>query len=130
MSQKEVILTDKAPAPVGPYNQAIAVPATSKLVFMAGQIAIDPAVGKVVATTIEEQTEQVLKNIQAVLTEAGADFANVVKTTVFLVDMADFAAMNAIYGKYFTAPYPARSSIQVAKLPLDVRVEIECIVAI
>jgi 2-iminobutanoate/2-iminopropanoate deaminase len=97
---------------------------------MAGQIAIDPAVGKVVAITIEEQTEQVLKNIQAVLAEAGADFANVVKTTVFLVDMADFAAMNAIYGKYFTAPYPARSSIQVAKLPLDVRVEIECIVAI
>ena len=130
MSQKEVILTDKAPAPVGPYNQAIAVPATSKLVFMAGQIAIDPAIGKVVATTIEEQTEQVLKNIQAVLVEAGADFSNVVKTTVFLVDMADFAAMNAIYGKYFTAPFPARSSIQVAKLPLDVRVEIECIVAI
>lgn len=130
MSQKEVIRSANAPEPVGPYNQAIAIPATSKLIFMAGQIAIDPAIGKVVATTIEEQTEQVLKNIQAVLAEAGADFSNVVKTTVFLVDMADFAAMNAIYGKYFTAPYPARSSIQVAKLPLDVRVEIECIVAI
>jgi len=130
MIQKEVIRTDKAPAPVGPYNQAIAVPATSKLIFMAGQIAIDPAVGKVVATTIEEQTEQVLKNIQAVLNEAGADFGNVVKTTVFLVDMANFTAMNEIYGKYFTAPFPARSSIQVAKLPLDVLVEIECIVAL
>ncbi len=130
MIQKEVIRTDKAPAPVGSYNQAIAVPATSKLIFMAGQIAIDPAVGKVVATNIEEQTEQVLKNIQAVLNEAGADFGNVVKTTVFLVDMANFPAMNEIYGKYFTTPFPARSSIQVAKLPLDVLVEIECIVAI
>jgi len=130
MSQKEVILTDKAPTPVGPYNQAIAVPATSKLIFMAGQIAIDPAVGKVVAQTIEEQTEQVLKNIQALLTEAGADFSNVVKTTVFLVDIADFPVVNGIYGKYFTEPFPARSTIQVAKLPLDVLVEIEVIAAI
>ncbi|MDX2255596.1 MAG: Rid family detoxifying hydrolase [Pseudanabaenaceae cyanobacterium bins.39] len=130
MSQKEVIRSAQAPEPVGPYNQAIAVPATSKLIFMAGQIAINPALGKVVATTIEPQTEQVLQNIQAVLQEAGADFNNVVKTTVFLANMDDFPAMNAIYGKYFTAPYPARSTIQVAKLPLNVLVEIECIVAI
>jgi 2-iminobutanoate/2-iminopropanoate deaminase len=130
MSQKEVIRSAQAPEPVGPYNQAIAIPATSKLIFMAGQIAIDPALGKVVATTIETQTEQVLQNIQAVLQEAGADFANVVKTTVFLANMDDFPAMNAIYGKYFTDPYPARSTIQVAKLPLNVLVEIECIVAI
>lgn len=130
MSQKEVIRSAQAPEPVGPYNQAIAIPATSKLIFMAGQIAIDPALGKVVATTIEPQTEQVLQNIQAVLQEAGADFANVVKTTVFLANMDDFPAMNAIYGKYFTDPYPARSTIQVAKLPLNVLVEIECVVAI
>lgn len=130
MSQKEVIRSAQAPEPVGPYNQAIAIPATSKLIFMAGQIAIDPALGKVVATTIETQTEQVLQNIQAVLQEAGADFANVVKTTVFLANMDDFPAMNAIYGKYFTDPYPARSTIQVAKLPLNVLVEIECVVAI
>ncbi len=130
MSQKEVICSANAPEPVGPYNQAIAVPATSKLIFMAGQIAIDPAVGKIVATTVEAQAEQVIKNIQAVLTEAGADMTNVIKTTVFLADMADFPKVNAIYGKYFLAPFPARSTVQVARLPLDALVEIECIVAI
>ena len=126
----QIIRTNQAPAPVGPYNQAIAVPATSKLIFLAGQIAIDPAVGKIVATTVEEQAEQVIKNIQAVLAEAGADLTNVVKTTVFLADIADFPKVNAIYGKYFLAPFPARSTIQVARLPLDALVEIESIVAI
>jgi len=130
MSQKEVIRSANAPEPVGPYNQAIAVSATSKLMFMAGQIAIDPAVGKIVATTVEEQAEQVIKNIQAVLAEVGADITNVIKTTVFLADMADFPKVNAIYGKYFLAPFPARSTVQVARLPLDALVEIECIVAI
>ena len=130
MSQKEVIRSANAPEPVGPYNQAIAIPATSKLMFMAGQIAIDPAIGKIVATTVEEQAEQVIKNIQAVLAEAGADITNVIKTTVFLADMADFPKVNTIYGKYFLAPFPARSTVQVARLPLDALVEIECIVAI
>ena len=130
MSQKEVIRSVNAPDPVGPYNQAIAVSAASKLIFMAGQIAIDPAVGKIVATNVEEQAEQVIKNIQAVLAEACADITNVIKTTVFLADMADFPKVNAIYGKYFLAPLPARSTVQVARLPLDALVEIECIVAI
>jgi 2-iminobutanoate/2-iminopropanoate deaminase len=130
MSTKEVIFTNNAPAPVGPYNQAIAVPANTKIVFMAGQIPLDPATGKLIEGTISEQTERVLQNVQAVLTAAGANFSNVVKTTVFLADMTDFPAMNAVYGKYFIDPAPARSTVQVARLPLDARVEIECIAAI
>lgn len=130
MSTKEVIFTNNAPAPVGPYNQAIAAPANTKIVFMAGQIPIDPATGKLIEGTISEQTERVLQNVQAVLAAAGANFSNVVKTTVFLADMTDFPAMNAVYGKYFIDPAPARSTVQVARLPLDARVEIECIAAV
>jgi len=126
----EIIRTADAPFPVGPYNQAIAVPASSKLIYLAGQIPLNPYTGKVEAGDITIQTERVLQNIKGVLTAAGASFKDVVKTTVFLADMADFAAMNAVYAQYFLDPAPARSCVQVAKLPLNVDVEIECIVAL
>jgi 2-iminobutanoate/2-iminopropanoate deaminase len=131
MSNKEVIRTNNAPLPVGPYNQAIAVPTINqKIIFCAGQIPIDPATGKMISGDISEQTERVLQNIQGLLGAAGADFAHVVKTTVFLADMDDFGAMNVVYAKYFTDPAPARSCVQVARLPLNAAVEIECIAAV
>ncbi len=125
----EVILSDRAPQPVGPYSQAIAVPLTAqhKLYFLSGQIPLDPQTGQVIAQGITAQTEQVMANIGAVLEACGLSFANVVKTTVFLADMADFADMNQVYAKYFPALPPARSCVQVARLPKDVLVEIECI---
>jgi len=126
---QEVIFSDHAPQPVGPYSQAIAIPLspTPKLYFLSGQIPLDPQSGKVTAQGIVAQTEQVFANIQAVLNAAGLSFANVVKTTVFLVDMADFPAMNQVYAQYFPTLPPARSCVQVARLPLDVLVEIECV---
>jgi len=126
---QEVIFSDRAPQPVGPYSQAIAIPlsANHKLYFLSGQIPLDSQTGKVTALGIEAQTEQVFANIQAVLSASGLSFANVVKTTVFLKDMADFSAMNQVYAKYFPTLPPARSCVQVARLPLDVLVEIECI---
>jgi len=127
---RNVIQTADAPLPVGPYNQAIAISATSQLIYLAGQIPINPHTGKVEAGDITIQTEQVLQNIKGVLIAAGAEFSDVIKTTVFLADMADFAAMNAVYAKYFLDPAPARSCVQVAKLPLNVAVEIECIAAL
>jgi 2-iminobutanoate/2-iminopropanoate deaminase len=115
---------------VGPYNQAIA--ASGEMIFVAGQIPIDPRLGDVLYTNdVAKQTEQVMANIEAILEAAGASFDNVVKTTVFLVDLNDFAAMNAVYAKYFrddTAP--ARATVQVSRLPKDVLVEIECIAMI
>lgn len=127
---KKVIRTEQAPAPVGPYNQAIA--ATGTMIFLAGQIAIDPRINEIVyENDVTKQTEQVMANIQAILAEAGATFQNVVKTTVFLKDMNDFAAMNAVYSRYFEGgDAPARSTVQVSRLPKDVLVEIECIAAI
>jgi 2-iminobutanoate/2-iminopropanoate deaminase len=127
---RQVIRTEKAPAPVGPYNQAIV--ATGKMVFVAGQIAIDPVLGDVVHTTdITKQTEQVMTNLEAILAQAGATFNDVVKTSVFLSDMQDFAAMNAVYARYFsTDAAPARACVQVSRLPKDVLVEIECIAMI
>ncbi len=119
-----VIHTDKAPAAVGPYSQAIAA---GDLVITSGQIPLDPATGLLVEGGIVEQTTRVLDNMAAVLEEAGLTFANVVKTTVFLTDMGDFAAMNEVYAKYFTAPYPSRSAVQVGALPKGACVEIECI---
>ena len=121
---KEVISTKNAPAALGPYSQAIS---TGSMVFTAGQVAIDPATGKLLEDDITIQTEQVLKNLTAVLTAAGSSLENVVKCTVFLQDMGEFAAMNAVYGKYFTENPPARSAVQVAALPLGARVEIEAI---
>jgi 2-iminobutanoate/2-iminopropanoate deaminase len=127
---RKVINTDNAPAPVGPYNQAIA--ASGQFVFVAGQIAIDPRLGDVVYTDdVKKQTEQVLANLEAILTAAGATFQDVVKTTVFLADMNDFAAVNAVYAKYFPEDTaPARACVQVSRLPKDVLVEIDAIAVI
>jgi 2-iminobutanoate/2-iminopropanoate deaminase len=119
---KRVIATSEAPAAVGPYSQAIAV---GDLLFCAGQIPLDPATGDLVGADVTTQTERVCQNIAAVLKANGFTFANVVKTTVFLTDLANFAAMNAVYSKYFTEPFPARSTIQVAGLPRGSQVEIE-----
>ena len=127
---RKVIRTDNAPAPVGPYNQAIA--ASGQFLFVAGQIAIDPRLGDVVYTDdVKKQTEQVLTNLEAILTAAGATFQDVVKTTVFLADMNDFAAVNAVYAKYFPEDTaPARACVQVSRLPKDVLVEIDAIAVI
>jgi 2-iminobutanoate/2-iminopropanoate deaminase len=126
-SDKTAIATKDAPAAIGPYSQAIRVGDT---LFTSGQVALDPATGALVPGGIVEQTTRVLENLKAVLAAAGIDFVHVVKTTVFLKDMKDFAAMNEIYAKYF-APHgaipPARSTVQVAGLPKDALVEIECI---
>jgi 2-iminobutanoate/2-iminopropanoate deaminase len=119
---KQAISTAKAPAAIGPYSQAIQ---TGNLLFLSGQLGIDPATGDFVPGQIAEQTEQVFKNIEALLSEARLTLSHVVKTTVFLSDMADFAAMNAVYGQYFTPPYPARSTVAVKTLPKNGRVEIE-----
>ena len=120
---KEFISTTAAPAAVGPYSQAIKV---GDMLFSSGQIALDPSTGSMVGTDIAGQAEQVMKNLQAVLTAAGYTFNDVVKTTCFLADMNDFAAFNAVYGKYFTCK-PARSCVAVRELPKGVLVEVETI---
>jgi 2-iminobutanoate/2-iminopropanoate deaminase len=127
---KRVIRTENAPAPVGPYNQAIA--ASGELVFVAGQIPLDPNTGKIVGEgDVTVQTQQVMANLEAILTAAGVTFEDVVKTSVFLADMNDFAAMNAVYAKSFDeATAPARACVQVSRLPKDVLVEIECIAVV
>jgi len=121
---KKVISTPKAPAAIGPYSQAIQV---GNLIYTSGQIPIDPATGQLVEGGIKEQTRQSLSNIQAILQEAGLTMASVVKTTVFLADMADFAEMNSIYAEFFTEPYPARSAVAVKTLPKNALVEIEVV---
>ena len=121
---KKVINTKNAPEPVGPYNQAII---SGGFVFTAGQIAINPQTGDLEKNEIKIQTERVILNLEAVLTEAGLDLSNVVKTTVFLKNMDDFAAMNEVYARFFAEDSPARSAIEVSRLPKDVLVEIECI---
>jgi len=123
---KKVVKTDAAPGALGPYSQAIVA---GGVVYCAGQIPLDPATGNIVSGGIAEQTEQVLKNLRAVLKAAGSDLDRAVKTTVFLKDMNDFGAMNDVYGKpeYFGAAAPARSTVEVARLPRDVRVEIEVV---
>lgn len=118
------IATDAAPKAIGPYSQAVA---TETLVFTAGQVALDPKTGELVGGTTAEQTEQVLANLQAVLAAAGTTLAKVVKTTVYLADMADFAQMNEVYAKHFGAHRPARSTVQAAGLPKGARVEIDVI---
>ena len=117
------VATDKAPAAIGPYSQGIIV---DKMLFSSGQIALDPATGEVVGSTITEQAEQVMQNLGAILEEAGTSYANVVKTTCFLADMADFGAFNEVYGKYFTEK-PARSCVAVKTLPKNVLCEVEVI---
>lgn len=121
---KQAIQTDKAPRAIGPYSQAVAA---NGFLFCSGQIPIDPATGDLNSGTIEEQTRLVLENLGAVLQASGVSFAEVVKATVFLEDMNDFARMNAVYGEFFKTPYPARAAVQVARLPRDVKVEIEAI---
>lgn len=121
---KEVIRTANAPQAIGPYSQAIRV---GDFLFASGQIPIDPASGEIVAGGIEEQTVRVMENIKQVLAAAGLDFSHVVKTTVFITSMADFAAVNQIYGRYFPENPPARSCVAVAELPKGARVEVEVI---
>ncbi|MBY5035600.1 RidA family protein [Streptococcus gallolyticus] len=120
----KTIHTDKAPAAIGPYVQAKIV---GDFLFASGQVPLSPETGEVVGTTIQEQTEQVLKNIAAILTEAGTDFDHVVKTTCFLADMNDFVPFNEVYATAFSAEFPARSAVEVARLPRDVKVEVEVI---
>jgi len=120
----KAILTDKAPAAIGPYSQAIEV---NGLLFASGQIPINPENGEIVEGKIKEQTRQVLNNVTEILKAAGADISNVIKTTVFLDNMDDFAQMNEVYAEFFTQPYPARSAVAVEKLPKGVLVEIEII---
>ena len=121
------IQTENAPAAIGPYSQAI--DSGAGLVFVSGQLPIDPATGAFAPGGIREQTRQSLTNAQAILAAAGLGLGNVVKTTVFLADMGDFAAMNEVYAQFFTAPYPARSAVAVKTLPKGALVEIECIAA-
>ena len=122
--KREIISTSRAPQAIGPYSQAVRF--TGTLICTAGQIALDPVTGQVTGKTAAEQTEQVLRNLAAVLEAAGGSLDTVVKTTVFLKNLNDFADMNAVYGRYFPKEPPARSAVEVARLPKDVLVEIEC----
>ncbi|MEY3577957.1 MAG: hypothetical protein RL394_1542 [Bacteroidota bacterium] len=123
---KQIINTDKAPAPIGPYNQSVKA---NGLLFISGQIAIDPATGNIDATDIEGETHQVMKNLAAILAASGLDFSAVVKTTIFLTDMSLFAAVNTVYADYFTGDHPARETVAVKGLPKAVNVEISMIAA-
>ena len=124
--EKNIINTTNAPAPIGPYSQAVQ---TGNLLFLSGQVAINPATGNIDAADVAGETEQVMKNLNAVLTEAGYDFSHVVKTTIFLSDMSLFNAVNEVYGKFFTGNYPARETVAVKGLPRNVNVEISMIAA-
>ena len=125
--ERTKISTTNAPAAIGPYSQAIR---SGQLIYTSGQIALDPTSGELVGDDVQAQTQQVLRNVQAVLTSAGTSLANVIKTTVFLTHMSDFQAMNAVYATYFDEPAPARSTVAVAELPRQALVEIECIALI
>ena len=121
---KEAVLSSDAPAPIGPYSQAVRV---GNWVFISGQIPVDPATGEIVPGGIATQTRQVLQNLQAVLTALGASLDNVVKTTIYMTNLDEFAEMNAVYETYFRPPYPARATVQVADLPRHALIEIEAI---
>jgi len=123
--QTSIILTKEAPAPIGPYSQAVV--GSGSFVFTAGQIPIDPRTGQVVQGDIKAQTKLVLKNLQAILEKSGANMQGVVKTTVYLKDMNEFGGMNEVYAEFFRSNPPARSTVEVARLPRDVKVEIEAI---
>ena len=124
---KETVTTENAPGAIGPYSQAIKA---GGMVFCSGQIPIDPKTGEFVSDVVSEQTEQVLRNLSEVLKAAGTSLDDVVKTTVFLADMNDFAEMNEVYGRFFSDNKPARATVQAARLPRDAKVEIECIAAV
>jgi len=120
----KVVSTPHAPAAIGPYSQAVV---SNGFAFLSGQIPLDPTTGKIIEGNIAAQTERVLENLKAVLESAGWSLRNVVKTTVYLKDMSEFASMNEVYARYFPEKPPARSTVEVARLPRDVRVEIDCI---
>jgi 2-iminobutanoate/2-iminopropanoate deaminase len=122
--EKKIINTSNAPAPIGPYNQAVQI---GGLLFLSGQVAINPATGNIDATDVFGETHQVMHNLKAVLSEAGMDFSHVVKTTIFLSDMSLFATVNEVYGKYFQDNFPARETVAVKGLPKNVNVEISMI---
>lgn len=124
---KDIVLTDKGPKPIGPYSQAVK---SNGFLFVSGQVAIDPRSNEFVPGDIRQQTERALENLKGILEASGANLQHVVKTTVFLLDMNDFAAMNEVYGRFFTAASPARSTVQVARLPKDALVEIEVIASL
>jgi len=124
---KDVILTARGPKPIGPYSQGIKA---NGLLFLSGQVALDPQSGELVGSDIRQQTERALENVQAILEAAGASLHHVVKTTVFLKDMSEFVAMNEVYARYFTAAPPARSTVQAARLPKDALVEIEVVASL
>jgi len=122
--ERKVINTPTAPAPIGPYNQAIL---SGNMLFISGQVCIDPVSGQLKNKDVQEETHQVMHNLKAILTAAGMNFNNVVKTTIFITDMNRFAEVNEIYGKYFTSDFPARETVQVSALPKFVNVEISMI---
>lgn len=122
--EKQIINTKNAPAPIGPYNQAVQ---KGNLLFVSGQIALNPDTNQLVLDDIKTETHQVMKNLKGILSEAGMDFENVLKTTIFIMNMNDFAQINEVYGSYFTSDYPARETVQVAALPKGVNVEISVI---
>jgi 2-iminobutanoate/2-iminopropanoate deaminase len=124
---RDIVLTDRGPKPIGPYSQAVKA---SGFLYMSGQVALDPKSGEMTGSDIATQTERVMNNIKGILEAAGSNFHHVVKTTVFLKDMNDFTAMNEVYGKFFTVAPPARSTVEVARLPKDALVEIEVIAAL
>ena len=124
--EKKIIKTDQAPAPIGPYNQAVQA---GNMLFISGQIALDPADGTLYKGDIKTETEKVMNNLKAILNEAGMDFSNVIKTSIFLMDMGQFADVNEVYATYFTDNFPARETVQVSGLPKAVNVEISMIAA-
>lgn len=123
---RDIVLTDKGPKPIGPYSQAVR---SNGFLYLSGQVALDPKSGELVGSDVAQQTQQTLENVKGILEAAGSNLHHVVKTTVFLKDMNDFAAMNETYAKYFPSAPPARSTVQVARLPKDALVEIEVIAA-
>ena len=124
---KTAIQTADAPTAIGPYSQAIKASAGGALIFVSGQIPLDPKTGELVKGTIEDETTRVLENLKAILAAAGAGMDKVLRTTIFLRDMGQFARVNEVYGKFFPAPFPARATVEVSRLPKDVNVEIDCI---
>jgi len=127
MSTKTIINTKNAPAPIGPYNQAVKV---NNMLFVSGQIAINPADSSLNTSNITDETHQVMKNLEAILKEAGMGFENIVKTSIFLSDMNNFGKVNEVYGSYFTANFPARETVEVSRLPKDVNVEISVVASV
>ncbi len=122
--EKKIVRTDNAPAPIGPYNQAVQY---GDMLFISGQIALDPQTGQLVQDDIQSETQQVMNNLKAILDKAGMDFSNVIKSTIFLMDMGQFALVNEVYGSYFGDGAPARETVQVSGLPKGVKVEISMI---